>query len=311
LLAARPWSALIESAVSSGAAMPISTGRDLEVRALSGAIGAEVLGVDLSQPLDDQVIDAIRAAWLEHLVLVFPDQQLTAHAQIGFASRFGEVTEAHPVEPALEHEPRVLPVDSRTGQTDFWHTDVTFMARPPMASMLYAVELPQAGGDTMWANTRLAYERLAEPLQRLCDGLTAYHYAADYAEAVADGKGKEWDGAPVKKMLPVEHPVVRRHPETGRKALFVNPGFTVGIKGFNGPQSSDLLRLLYQHATQPELICRYRWQPGSLAFWDNRATMHYGVHDYGAARRVMHRVTLRGDRPYGPRAGEPGVAAEP
>jgi alpha-ketoglutarate-dependent taurine dioxygenase len=279
-------------------AVTISTSIDLQP--ISGALGAEVHGIDLAADLDDGVIAAIRAAWLEHLVLFFPDQALTPEQQLTFASRFGEATAAHPIEPALEDHPQVLPVDSATGQTDFWHTDVTFMARPPMASMLYAVTLPEAGGDTMFANTRMAYDTLAEPLQRLCDELAAYHYAVDYAAAAENGDGKEWDGAPVKKMLPVEHPVVRRHPETGRKALFVNPGFTVGVKGFDGRQSKGLLRLLYRHATQPELICRYRWRPGSLAFWDNRATMHYGVHDYGGARRVMHRVTLRGDRPSGP-----------
>jgi taurine dioxygenase len=149
---------------------------------------------------------------------------------------------------------------------------------------------------------RLAYETLAEPLRRLCDELVAYHYAADYAEAVEHGDGKEWEGTPVKKMVPVEHPVVRQHPETGRRALFVNPGFTALLKGFDGPQSAGLLRLLYKHAIRPEFQCRYRWEPGSLAFWDNRATMHYGVHDYGTAHRVMHRVTLRGDRPFGPSA---------
>jgi alpha-ketoglutarate-dependent sulfate ester dioxygenase len=278
--------------------MSIATG--LEVRPLSGSIGAEVHGVDVSRDLDDDVIAAIRAAWLEHLVLFFPDQDLTPERQQVFASRFGEVTPAHPVEPALAGHSRVLPVDSANGHTDFWHTDVTFMAYPPMASMLYAVELPPAGSDTMFANQRLAYETLAEPLRRLCDELVALHYATDYAVAVANGDGKEWEGAPVEQMAPVEHPVVRQHPETDRPALFVNPGFTFRVKGFEGRQSADLLRLLYKHATQPELICRYRWSPGSLAFWDNRATMHYGVHDYGTAHRVMHRVTLRGNRPVGP-----------
>jgi alpha-ketoglutarate-dependent taurine dioxygenase len=278
--------------------MSISTGVD--VRPLSGSIGAEVHGVDVSRDLDDDLIAEIRAAWLEHLVLFFPGQDLTPERQRAFAARFGEITEAHPVEPALVGHPQVLPVDSAYGQTDFWHTDVTFMARPPMASMLYAIQLPPAGGDTMYANMRLAYETLAEPLRQLCDELVAYHYAEDYAAAAANGDGKEWEGAPVEKIVPVEHPVVREHPETGRRALFVNPGFTVLLKGFNGPQSADLLRLLYKHATQPEFMCRYRWEPGSLAFWDNRATMHYGVHDYGTAHRVMHRVTLRGDRPVGP-----------
>ena len=280
--------------------MPIATGVD--VRPLSGSIGAEVRGIDISNDLDDEVIASIRAAWLEHLVLFFPGQDLTPERQQAFAARFGEVTAAHPVEPALADHPQVLPVDSATGQTDFWHTDVTFMARPPMASLLYAVQLPAAGGDTMWTNMRIAYETLAEPLRRLCDDLVAYHYAADYAAAVENGDGKEWEGAPVEKMVPVEHPVVREHPETGRRALFVNPGFTALLKGFDGPQSAGLLRLLYKHAIQPEFQCRYHWEPGSVAFWDNRATMHYGVHDYGTAHRVMHRVTLRGDRPFGPSA---------
>jgi len=292
----------------------MTTDAGLELRPLSGALGAEVLGVDLSSDLGDDLIAGVRAAWLDHLVLFFPDQRLTAQQQIAFASRFGEVTSAHPIEPALQEEARVLPVDSANGQTDFWHTDVTFMARPPMASMLYAVTLPAAGGDTMWTNMRLAYDTLAEPLRRLCDELTAYHFAPDYAAAAEAGEGKEWEGEAVQRMVPVEHPVVRRHPETGRNALFVNPGFTVGIKGFDGPQSTDLLRLLYKHATQPELICRYRWQPGSFAFWDNRATMHYGVHDYGSARRVMHRVTLRGDLPTGPSpaatSGQPASSAQ-
>jgi taurine dioxygenase len=278
--------------------MPISTG--VEVRPLSGSIGAEVRGVDVSRDLDDDLVAAIRAVWLEHLVLFFPDQELTPERHQVFAARFGEVTAAHPVEPALVVHPKVLPIDSANGHTDFWHTDVTFMAHPPMASMLYAVQLTTAGGDTMWTNMRLAYETLAEPLRRLCDELVAFHSSAGYAAAVQNGAGREWEGASVEAMVPVEHPVVRQHPETDGLALFVNPGFTARIKGFDGRQSADLLRLLYKHATQSEFMCRYRWEPGSLAFWDNRATMHYGGHDDGTAHRVMHRVTLRGDRPVGP-----------
>ena len=273
-----------------------------DIRRVSGALGAEVRGVDLGGELDADTVARIRAAWLEHLVLVFPDQRLTPEGQVDFARRFGEATTAHPVDPALDDHPQVLPVDSTRERTDFWHTDVTFMARPPMASMLYSVVVPDAGGDTMFANMRLAYDTLAEPLQRVCDELVAYHYAAPYAKAVAAGEGKEWDGAPVREMVPVEHPVVRVHPETGRRALFVSPGFTIGIKGFPGRQSADFLRMLYKHATQPELLFRHRWEPGTLVFWDNRATMHYGVNDYGDARRVMHRVTLRGDIPVGPSA---------
>jgi taurine dioxygenase len=272
----------------------------LDVRPVTPIIGAEVHGIDLSRPLAAKVVDALRDAWLEHLVLFFVDQQVTPEQQTAFAAQFGEVTAAHPIEPALEGHPQVLPIDSVKDRTNFWHTDVTFMSRPPTGSILHARVLPESGGDTMFANTRAAYERLAPAMRELCDGLVAYHYAADYAQQVADGDGKTWDGKPVKKLLPVRHPVVREHPETGRRNLFVNPNFTVALEGFDGGQGSALLRLLYDHMTQPELTCRYRWRPGSVAMWDNRATMHYGIYDYGDARRVMHRVTLRGDKPYGP-----------
>ena len=282
----------------------------LDVRPVTPDIGAEVHGIDLSRSLASHIVDAVRAAWLEHLVQFFVDQELTPEQQLAFAAQFGEVTAAHPIEPALEGHPHVLPVDSVKDRTDFWHTDVTFMSRPPMGSILYARVLPESGGDTMFANTRAAYERMAAPLRALCDGLVAYHYAADYAQQVAGGDGKEWDGAPVKQLVPVRHPVVREHPETGRRNLFVNPNFTVGLEGFSGPEGHALLRLLYDHMTQPELTCRYRWRPGSVAMWDNRTTMHYGINDYGDARRIMHRVTLRGDKPYGPAmALEVGSAA--
>ena len=272
----------------------------LHVRPVTPTIGAEVAGVDLSRPLDAEMVGAIRAAWLEHLVLFFPDKMLTPDQQIAFATQFGEVTSAHPVEPALEHEPRVLPVDSERDRNDYWHTDVTFMARPPMASILYASVVPERGGDTMWSNLQAAYDTLAEPLRDLCAGLIAYHYSESYAADAAAGNGKEWDGVLVDRMEPVEQPVVREHPETGRLGLFVNPNFTLAIKGFPSHQSRDLLALLHAHTTRPEFICRYQWQPGSLAMWDNRATMHYAVNDYGNARRLMHRVTLRGEIPYGP-----------
>ena len=270
------------------------------VRPVTPTIGAEVTGVDLSGSLGSDTIAAIRAAWLEHLVLFFPDQQLTPDEQIAFAAQFGEVTSAHPVEPALDDEPRVLPVDSERDRNDYWHTDVTFMARPPMASILYASVLPTVGGDTMWSNLQAAYDALAAPLRGLCDRLIAYHYSETYAADAAAGNGKEWDGVLVDRMLPVEQPVVREHPETGRLGLFVNPNFTRAIKGFPAQQSSDLLALLHAHTTRPEFTCRYRWRARTLAVWDNRATMHYAVNDYGSARRFMHRVTLRGEIPYGP-----------
>ena len=271
----------------------------LDVRPLGPNIGAEVYGVDLAQELPDETIAAIRAAWLEHLVLFFPEQSLNAETQLAFASRFGTTTEAHPVEKSKADNEKIHAIDSIKDRTDFWHTDVTFMAEPPSASLLYAVQLPPVGGDTMWASTRAAYERLAKPLQRFCSELTGIHYSPHYAEVVAKGGGQSWNGEPVTEMPPVEHPVVRIHPETERPNLFVNPGFTVGVKDFPAAQGQSFLKVLYNHMTRPEFVVRYRWTEGTLAFWDNRATMHYGIFDYGTERRIMHRVTLRGDRPAG------------
>jgi taurine dioxygenase len=271
----------------------------LDVRPLSPTIGAEVTGIDCGADLDDDTIAAIRSVWLERLVLFFPDQHIDDAAQIRFASRFGTVTEGHPVEDMVTERPEIHEIDSIKDRTNFWHTDITFLSRPAMASMLRSIVVPDAGGDTMWADTRAAYDALAEPMRRLCDGLTAIHYDEHYASVVNSGGGNMWEGKKLERLLPVEHPVVRVHPETGRRNLFVNPGFTQRMKDFPRGQGDSLLRLLYQHMTQPEFVVRYHWQANTLAFWDNRSTMHYGIYDYGDERRIMHRVTLRGDRPAG------------
>jgi taurine dioxygenase len=176
------------------------------------------------------------------------------------------------------------------------------MSRPPTGSILRAVTLPPVGGDTMWADTRAAYDALAAPLQRLCDDLVAVHHDESYAARVEADGPFTWDGEPLERLDPVEHPVVRVHPETGRKNLFVNPGFTRRLRDVPGAQGSRLLRLLHDHMTQPDFVVRHHWRPGTVAFWDNRTTMHFGVFDYGDAHRVMHRVTLKGDRPVGPAA---------
>ncbi len=276
-----------------------TTKMSLDVRPLTPTIGAEIRGIDCAATLDDATIAAIRRVWLERLVVFFPGQQLTNDTQLDFAARFGEPTVGHPVEKTVAENPSIQPIDSIKDRTNFWHTDVTFMSRPPMASLLRAVAIPEAGGDTMWADTRAAYGALAEPLRCLCDGLVAIHYDPYYAARVEAGEGNEWEGKKLTKLTPARHPVVRVHPETGRKNLFVNPQFTVGLEGFPGPQSAALLRVLYEHMTQPEYLVRYRWTPGTLAMWDNRTTMHFGIYDYGDARRIMHRVILRGDRPQG------------
>jgi len=271
----------------------------LDVRLLSPTIGAEIRGLDCASDLSDEEIAAIRAVWLERLVVFFPDQHLDDETQIAFAGRFGELTESHPVEPQVLERREVHSIESGKDRTDFWHTDITFMQRPAMASMLRSIEVPDAGGDTMWSDTRGAYDALAEPLQRLCDGLSAYHYEQYYAQMVAEGHGNVWEGKKLTRLLPALHPVVRVHPETGRRNLFVNPKFTLRVVDFPEAQSDRLLRLLYDHMTDPRFVVRYHWSPGTLAFWDNRATMHYGIFDYEGERRVMHRVTLRGDAPTG------------
>jgi taurine dioxygenase len=277
---------------------------DLDVRPLSPTIGAEIRGVDCAADLDEAVVAAIRAVWLERLVVFFPDQRLDDDSQIAFAGRFGELTENHPVEEQVAERKEIHSIESGKDRTDFWHTDITFMNRPAMASMLRSVVVPEAGGDTMWADTRSAYESLAPPLQRLCDELSAYHFEPYYAQAVAEGHGNVWEGKKLTRLLPATHPVVRVHPETGRKNLFVNPKFTVRLTGMPELQSNGLLRLLYDHMAGPQFVVRYHWRPGTLAFWDNRATMHFGIFDYEGERRIMHRVTLRGDRPVGPAAAE-------
>jgi len=273
---------------------------ELDVRPLSPTIGAEIHGVDCAADLDDDTVAAIRRVWLERLVVFFPDQHLDDETQIAFAQRFGELTESHPVEPQVLERKEVHSIESGKDRTDFWHTDITFMNRPAMASMLRSIVVPVAGGDTMWSDTRAAYDALAPSLQKLCDGLSAYHFEPYYAQAVAEGHGNVWEGKKLTRLLPATHPMVRVHPETGRKNLFVNPKFTIRIVDMPEAQSDGLLKLLYDHMTRPEFVVRYHWSPGTLAVWDNRATMHFGIFDYEGDTRVMHRVTLRGDRPVGP-----------
>ena len=252
----------------------------MEIRALSPVVGAEVTGVDCRQPLTDAVVADLRAAWLEHLVLFFPGQHLDAEQQAAFASRFGELTAGHPVEPPLAEDHRVHPIDSAYGSTDFWHTDVTFNTSPPQFSILNMQVVPSVGGDTMWSNQHLAYEMLSAPMRELLLGLTAVHHAAVF-------------GHPEQQAT---HPVVREHPETGRPSLFVNRQFTKRIVELSPRESAALLGALYDHSEQPQFNCRYSWTPGTIAIWDNRATQHYVVNDFDE-RRVLSRVTVLGDDP--------------
>jgi alpha-ketoglutarate-dependent taurine dioxygenase len=279
---------------------PVAIATQLEVRPLSPLIGAELHGVDLAQPLGEDVVAAVRAALNRHHVIFFRDQELSPAAQADFARQFGVVTEGHPVIPAISENTEVLAIDSREDRASWWHTDVTFLDTPPFGSILYMLEAPEVGGDTMWASLQDAYDGLAEPVRRLCDELVAIHFDPWFAATVDERGGYDWNGERHERLLPALHPVVRTHPENGRNGLFVNQQFTQTILGLSKNESNGILEMLYRHCQQPEFTCRFRWEAGSVAFWDNRATLHYALDDYGQAARFAHRVTLRGDRPYGP-----------
>ncbi len=272
----------------------------LDIRPLSPLIGAEIHGLDLARPLGEPTVAEVRRALNTHHVIFFRDQELTPGQQADFARQFGTVTEGHPVIPALDGNPEVLAIDSREDRANWWHTDVTFLDAPAFGSILYMVTAPEVGGDTTWASLQDAYDRLADPVRAMCDTLVAIHFDPWFAADVEARGGYEWQGEFRAKLLPAIHPVVRTHPENGRNGLFVNPQFTQTILGLSKNESNAILDMLYRHCQQPELTCRFRWRPGSVAFWDNRATLHYALDDYGDAARLAHRVTLRGDIPFGP-----------
>jgi len=278
----------------------VAIAAQLDLRPLSPLIGAEIGGLDLSRPLDDGVIEAVRGALNKYHVVFFRDQSLSPEAQADFARQFGEVTEGHPVLPAIDHHPEVLAIDSRKDRASWWHTDVTFLDTPPLGSVLYMLEAPAVGGDTVWASLQDAYDGLAEPVRRLCDQLLAVHHDPWFAAEVEIAGGYTWDGEWREKLVPALHPVVRTHPENGRKGLFVNSQFTQTLLDLSTLESASILAMLFHHCEKPEYTCRFHWEPGSVAFWDNRATLHYALDDYGSAPRFAHRVTLRGDRPAGP-----------
>ncbi|HEX3796389.1 MAG TPA: TauD/TfdA family dioxygenase [Acidimicrobiales bacterium] len=270
------------------------------VHPLSPTIGAEIRGIDASATLTPDAVQLVRDALNEHHVIFFRDQSLTPDQQAAFAAHFGTVTEAHPVLPSIAESPQVLAIDGAVDRASWWHTDVTFLETPAMGSILYMLEAPDVGGDTMWASLQDAYDGLAPSVRTMCDDLIAIHHDPWFAADVDARGGYEWDGSWRDKLVPSLHPVVRTHPETRRNGLFVNGQFTQSLLGLSKNESNAILEMLYRHCAQPEYTCRFRWQAGSVAFWDNRATLHYALDDYGSATRLAHRVTLRGDRPFGP-----------
>lgn len=270
---------------------------------LSPALGAIVSGIDLAQPLDSARQQALSAALQQHQVLFFRNQDLSPQQQRDFAAWFGDL-HIHPLYPKIADTPQIMVLDTALNDlrdNAIWHTDVTFIDTPPLGSVLVARQLPEYGGDTLWASGTAAYAALSPRLQQLLDGLTATHdFTKSFPlerfghtpEALANYEATR------RSTPPVNHPVIRTHPVSGDKALFVSDGFTTRINELPPAESDALLAFLFAHFAKPEFSVRWRWQPGDIAFWDNRVTQHYAVDDYRPAHRVMHRATILGDKPF-------------
>ena len=275
----------------------------LRIEPVASALGAEITGVDLSHDLPADTIAAIRKALLDHGVIFFRDQPLAPDRLLAFGRRFGEVVE-YPFVKGIEGFPEVIAVvkleHERINFGGVWHSDTSYLECPPMGSLLVAREVPAAGGDTLFANMYLAYEALSPGMQRILAGLRAVNSSrkADVTRTREDRMRDSGGRADARKSYEAEHPVVRTHPETGRKALYVNVAHTMRFAGMTEEESAPLLEYLFRHQVRPEFTCRFRWRPGSLAFWDNRCVQHYPINDYHGHRRLMHRITLAGERPY-------------
>lgn len=267
----------------------------LDIRPMTPSIGAEVTGVDLSGPPDAGQRSELDKAFLEYKVLFFRDQHITTDEHVAFCRQFGEL-EVHPFVPSKPGHPEVMVLisnEQRRGNENTWHSDVTWRAEPSLGSMLRAIELPDNGGDTLFANMEAAYEGLGDAMQERLLGLTAVHDFTRVFGRQSSDKFAELR----EKYPPAEHPVIRTHPVTGRRSIYVNAAFTSHIVGLEPDESRMLLEYLYRQAAIPEYQCRFRWEPDSLALWDNRCVQHYAVSDYYPAKRMMERVTIAGDRP--------------
>ena len=273
----------------------------LHIRRIAGALGAEVQGVDLAKPLSQQQVAELRRAWLEHLVLFFRAQALTPEQFMAFARAWGEPIE-YPFVHGMEGFPQIIEVKKleheKVNFGGIWHSDTTYLEIPPMASMLLAREVPPVGGDTLFANQYLAWETLSEGMQQMLGKLVAVNLSAKADVSRTREDRIRTDGRDsVHREYVGEHPVARTHPETGRKALYVNVAHTARFMGMTEDESAPLLGFLFRHQVRPEFTCRFTWEPGSIALWDNRCAQHNPVNDYHGYRRLMHRITLAGDRP--------------
>ena len=273
----------------------------LEVRPLSRAVGAEILGINLLNPVSDAQIAEIRKIWLQHSVVFFREQPLEPGAFQAFAQRFGEIIE-YPFVKGLPDFPLIVPVlklpHEKHNFGGVWHTDTTYLQEPPMATMLIARELPPVGGDTLFASNYAAFEGLSPALQDTLRTLKGVNSSAK-AAVTHSREDRLADSATDKgrSELNSVHPVVRTHPETGREALYVNPGHTLRFAGWTEEESAPLLNYLFEQQVKPEYTCRFVWRPGSIALWDNRCVLHNPINDYHGYKRLLHRITLKGDKP--------------
>jgi taurine dioxygenase len=274
--------------------------KHIQVKPIAGALGAEIYGVDLAS-LDDEIFADIHHAFLENLVIFFRDQTITPEQQVAFSARFAPVG-YYPFLKGLPGHPAVIEVrkepEDNLNFGGVWHTDTAYLAKPPMGSVLYAKEIPESGGDTMFANLYLAHETLSDPMKAMLDGRSAVNSSQKGDAAVGRQKSVNENPKDASNIQTEStHPVFRTHPETGRQALYVNRGHTVCFEGMTPQESAPILEFLFEYQIRPEFTCRFQWAPGSIAIWDNRCALHYPLNDYQGQRRVMHRVTMEGDTP--------------
>ena len=268
---------------------------------VAGALGAEITGIDLTRELDEATLREIRRLLVEHQVIFFRDQDITPAQHKALALSFGPL-QTHPAYATVESFPEITILEStadKPTKIEAWHTDMTFREHPPLGAVLRSLIVPERGGDTLWSSMTAAYDGLSPAMQQFLAGLTAVHdFSHGFKESLAEPGGRERLADAVATYPPVRHPVIRSHPESGKKVIFVNSLFTTHIEGLGAAESEALLGFLYAHITTPEYTCRFQWRPHSIAIWDNRSTQHKPVNDYFPAHRKLHRVTIDGDRPY-------------
>lgn len=273
----------------------------LDIRPVAGALGAEIHGLDLSRELSAEIREQVRELLNEYEVIFFRDQDISPAMQKSLALSFGPL-QTHPAYDTVEGFPELTILEStpeKPTKIEAWHSDMTFRQHPPMGTVLRSVIVPPKGGDTLWASMTAAYRGLSLPMQEFLQGLTAVHdFAHGFKESLAEPGGRERLADAVAANPPVRHPVIRTHPETGRKVIFVNSLFTTHIEGLKAAESDALLQFLFRHVTTPEYTCRFQWRPHSIAIWDNRSTQHKPINDYFPAHRKHLRITIDGDKPY-------------